>query len=89
MSKKITAMNHEQGLTANMVTALLVTTASFNGLPVSTTHVSVGSLFGIGTASRQANGKVISGILLSWLLTLPVAAIISAAIYFLITKINL
>ncbi len=88
MSKKITAMNHEQGLTANLVTALLVTMASFNGLPVSTTHVSVGSLFGIGTASRQANGKVISGILLSWLLTLPVAAIISAVVYFFISKIN-
>ncbi len=89
MSTKITTMNHEQGLTANLVTALLVATASFNGLPVSTTHVSVGSLFGIGTASRQANGKVISGILLSWLLTLPVAAIFSAIIYFFITKINL
>lgn len=89
MSKKITAMNHVQGLTANLVTAMLVTTASFNGLPVSTTHVSVGSLFGIGTANRQANGKVISGILLSWLLTLPVAAFISAAIYCIITKINL
>ncbi len=81
MSKKITTMNHKQGLIANLVTALLVVTASFNGLPVSTTHVSVGSLFGIGTASKQANRKVISGILLSWLITLPIAAIISAILY--------
>lgn len=84
MSKKITEMNHGQGFTANLITALLVSTASFNGLPVSTTHVSVGSLFGIGTATRKANVKVISGILLSWVLTLPVAAFISGMIFLLI-----
>lgn len=86
MSKKITAMNHGQGFTANLVTAILISTASFNGLPVSTTHVSVGSLFGIGTITKKANMKVISEILLSWLLTLPVAAIISALIYLLLTQ---
>lgn len=87
MSKKITPMNHGQAFTANIVTALLVTTASFNGLPVSTTHVSVGSLFGIGTATKQANTKVISGIILSWILTLPVAAILSAILYIIIKHI--
>ncbi|MGE0566435.1 MAG: anion permease [Bacteroidia bacterium] len=87
MSKKITEMNHGQGFTANLVTALLVSTASFNGLPVSTTHVSVGSLFGIGTATKKANIKVISGILLSWVLTLPIAALISGVIFLLIKNI--
>ncbi|MBL7993917.1 anion permease [bacterium] len=81
MSKKITAMNDGQGFTANLVTSLLVTTASFHGLPVSTTHVSVGSLFGIGAATGDANRKVIRDILFSWLLTLPVAAVISATVY--------
>lgn len=87
MSKKITEMNHGQGFTANLITALLVTTASSNGFPVSTTHVSVGSLFGIGTATKKANIKVISGILLSWVLTLPVAALISSLIFLLIKNI--
>lgn len=87
MSKKITTMNHGQGFTANLVTAIFVSTASFNGLPVSTTHVSVGSLFGMGTVTKQANLKVVSTILLSWLLTLPVAAIISGLIYYLLTTI--
>ncbi|KAB2880141.1 inorganic phosphate transporter [bacterium] len=81
MSKKITAMNDGQGFTANLVTSLLVTTASFHGLPVSTTHVSVGSLFGIGAATGESNLKVIRTILLSWILTLPVAAVISATVY--------
>ena len=42
MSLKITTMSDGQGLAANFATALLVTMASRYGLPVSTTHVSVG-----------------------------------------------
>ena len=84
MSKKITPMNSGQGFTANLITGLLVTTASVHGLPVSTTHVSVGSIFGIGTATRKADIKVVRNILLAWLLTLPVAALCSGLIYFLI-----
>jgi len=49
MSRKITPLNHGQGFTANLVTAVLVIFASRQGLPVSTTHVAVGSLFGIGS----------------------------------------
>jgi len=81
MSKKITPLNPGQGFTANLVTSMLVILASRFGLPVSTTHVSVGSLFGIGLITREANGRVVSGILMSWLLTLPIAAILSAGIY--------
>jgi PiT family inorganic phosphate transporter len=81
MSRKITPLNPGQGLTANLVTSALVILASRFGLPVSTTHVSVGSLFGIGLITREANRRVVSGILMSWLLTLPIAALLSAAIY--------
>jgi PiT family inorganic phosphate transporter len=81
MSKKITPLNHGQGFTANLVTAILVIFASRWGLPVSTTHVSVGSLFGIGLVTRQANPRVVSGILMSWLLTLPIAAILGGITY--------
>ena len=81
ISKKITPMNSGQGFTANIITGLLVTTASIHGLPVSTTHVSVGSIFGIGTATNKADYKMIGKILLSWLLTLPIAAIISGLLF--------
>ncbi len=83
MSHKITAMNHGQGFSANLATGLLVTTASLFGLPVSTTHVSCGALFGIGLSSRQANLRVMRNILLSWLVTLPCAAVIGAFVYWL------
>ena len=85
MSHKITAMNHGQGFSANLATGILVILASTYGLPVSTTHVSCGALFGIGLTTRQADSRVISGILLSWLLTLPCAAVLSGAAYWLLT----
>jgi PiT family inorganic phosphate transporter len=83
MSHKITTISHGQGLSANLTTALLVIFASKLGMPVSTTHVSVGALFGIGLATNQANYKIIMSILLSWLLTLPCAALCAAGVYLL------
>jgi PiT family inorganic phosphate transporter len=81
MSHRITAMNHGQGFAANLATGLLVTIASTLGLPVSTTHVSVGALFGVGLITRQADVSVVAGILLSWIGTLPCAAIITGMVY--------
>jgi PiT family inorganic phosphate transporter len=81
MGKKITPLNHGQGFSANVVTAFLVIFASQLGVPVSTTHVSVGSVFGIGALTRKADISVVSQIALSWLLTLPIAAFFSACIY--------
>ncbi len=86
MSKKITPMNHGQGFTANIVTGTLVIFASRLGMPVSTTHVSVGSLFGIGLITRKGNVRVMSEIMLSWLLTLPIAATLGGGIYWLLDK---
>jgi PiT family inorganic phosphate transporter len=83
MSKKITAMNHGQGFSANVTTAILVVLASLYGLPVSTTHVSVGSLFGIGLTTGKANPRVMSAIVFSWLITLPCAAVAAGATYWL------
>jgi PiT family inorganic phosphate transporter len=83
MSYKITSISHDQGLAANLVIAFLVIFASKLGMPVSTTHVSVGSLFGIGLVTGKANTNVIASIALSWLLTLPCAAVSAMLIYFI------
>ncbi len=83
MSRNITPMNHGQGFSANLVTGILVILASTRGLPVSTTHVSVGSLIGIGLVNGKADFSQIGKILLSWLLTLPIAAILSGVFYFI------
>jgi PiT family inorganic phosphate transporter len=81
VSKRITTLEPTQGFIANLVTSFLVLVASGWGMPVSTTHVSCGSLFGIGIANGQARWKVIRTILLAWLLTLPVAALGAGVIY--------
>jgi PiT family inorganic phosphate transporter len=80
MSKKISKMNDGQALTANLVTAFLVIFASRLGLPVSTTHVSVGAITGVGIVNGTADKSVISSILLSWVLTLPIGAATAAAV---------
>ena len=73
MSQSITKMNHTQGLTANLITASLVLVASKFGLPVSTTHVSVGSIIGVGAGARTLDQNTLRNILLSWVVTLPLA----------------
>jgi PiT family inorganic phosphate transporter len=84
MSHRITPMNHGQGLTANLVTSALVIFASKLGIPVSTTHVSCGALFGIGAVNGQARWGKIGTILLAWVTTLPVAAVLAAAVALII-----
>ena len=80
LSKKVTTMPLAESLTASVVTATLVGLASWRGLPVSTTHVSTGAIVGAGLKHDPASvkwGKV-AEIVLSWLITLPVAALLAA-----------
>ncbi len=81
MSQRITAMNHGQGCTANLLTSLIVIGASRFGMPVSTTHVSCGALFGIGTVTKQAHWGMIGTILMAWVTTLPLGAALAAVSY--------
>ena len=88
MSKKITQLNTGQGFSANLVTSFMVILANIFGWPVSTTHVSVGTIYGIGMKTGKRNNKVIFEILLSWVLTLPIASIIGALVYFTLKHFN-
>ncbi|MDC1174925.1 inorganic phosphate transporter [Bacteriovoracaceae bacterium] len=76
MGNKLTEMNPGQAFSANLVTGIMVFGASRVGVPVSTTHVSCGSIFGIGAASKQAHWKVIGQVLLAWVTTLPLGALL-------------
>jgi len=86
MSKQITSLNVGQGLTANLSTAAIVLFASNIGVPVSTTHVSVGSIFAIGVVNKSCKWKAILGILATWMTTLPIAALLSGLLYLLIIR---
>lgn len=81
MSQKITAMNHGQGFTSNLITGFIVIFFSRFGLPVSTTHVSCGSLFGLGAVTGTAKRNMIGAILMAWVITLPSAGAMAAIAY--------
>jgi len=76
-----------KGLTANLVTSVLVIFASKLGLPVSTTHVSCSSLFGIDAVTKKGNWGTIYQILLAWIITLPVAATFGAILFLVLQSI--
>lgn len=80
MSHRVTRMDHGQGLAANLITAVLVLFASKLGVPVSTTHVSVGSIAGVGMRANTLDWVSLRQILLSWLATLPLAAMLAACV---------
>jgi len=80
MSYRVTRMDHAQGLTANLITAMLVLFASKLGVPVSTTHVSIGSIAGVGMRAQTLDWVALRQIMLSWLATLPLAAALAFAV---------
>ncbi len=73
LGRRITEMNHGQGFVANAVASSLVIAASILGLPVSTTHVATGAIFGIGACTGRARWDVVGAIAAAWLVTLPAA----------------
>ncbi|HVM36838.1 MAG TPA: inorganic phosphate transporter [Sphingomicrobium sp.] len=80
MSLRINRMDPTQGVSANIITAGLVLMASRFGLPVSTTHVSVGSIAGVGAGAGTLDPGALRSVLLSWVATLPFAAAASAIV---------
>ncbi len=76
MSQRITKLNHGQGFTANALAGMIIIGASKFGMPVSTTHVSCGALFGIGAATGSAQWKTIGTIFVAWITTLPLGGLI-------------
>lgn len=81
LGKKITGMNPGQGFAASLTTAGLVITGSLYSLPLSTTHVSVGSLLGIGATTGQVHWRKAGEILIAWITTVPCGALLAAIAY--------
>ena len=75
-------MSPAAGFTAELSAAMVVMLASSLGLPVSSTHILVGAILGIGLVNRNANWRLMKPIALAWLITVPAAGI-CAAIAFL------
>ncbi len=81
---KITELTPSRGFCAEIAAAMTVVIASRLGLPVSTTHIIVGAVLGVGLARGIAaiDLRVVAGIVTSWLVTLPIGAGLAAFFFF-------
>ena len=81
---KITELTPSRGFCAELAAASTVVLASRLGLPVSTTHIIVGAVLGVGLARGIAaiDLRVVMGIVTSWVVTLPIGAALAAFFFF-------
>lgn len=85
MSQRVTRIEPLPGLSANLVAAGLVGVASGWGLPVSTTHVTLGGIFGVGVQRRQeTDWRLVREIVLAWVLTVPIGLASGLGLYALL-----
>lgn len=86
MGTNITTLNNTRGFAVVFSSATTVLLASKLGLPISTTHASVGSVIGVGLSGGIAavNFSVVFRIMIYWVLTVPAAAVTSMIFYIII-----
>ncbi|GAA1484319.1 inorganic phosphate transporter [Brachybacterium fresconis] len=76
----LTSMHPSSGFAAELAAAGVVLLASVLGLPVSSTHILIGAVLGVGIVNHAANWKLMRPIFLAWIITLPAAASIGAVV---------
>jgi PiT family inorganic phosphate transporter len=83
MGTKITKLQPTGGFCVEMAAAISIIGASIAGIPVSTTHTVTGAIVGVGSTRRLTAVRwgVAGNIVWAWILTIPAAALISAAIH--------
>jgi len=88
MGSRITALKPMQGFCAETGGAITLFVATGLGIPVSTTHTITGAIIGVGSARRTSavRWRVAHGIVMAWVITIPAAAAVAAAVY-LVTRI--
>jgi PiT family inorganic phosphate transporter len=84
VGRKITELTPSRGFAAELAAALTIVLASRFGIPVSTTHILVGSVLGVGLARGigALDLRVVGRILVSWVATLPIAALLSIFFFY-------
>lgn len=85
IGRNITHLTPSRGFAAELAAATTVVIASGTGIPVSTTHTLVGAVLGVGLAKGigALNLGVVGRIVLSWLVTLPIGAVLSIVFFFI------
>jgi len=80
---KITEVTAPKAFCINFSATLVVLLATRLGIPISTTHASVGAVVGVGLAGgvKNVDWKIMAKVLTSWIMTLPIVAITAAGIF--------
>jgi PiT family inorganic phosphate transporter len=83
MGSRITRLSPMQGFCAETGGAITLFTATYLGVPVSTTHTITGAIVGVGAARRTSAVRwgVARGIVIAWVITMPAAGLIAAGLY--------
>lgn len=74
----LTQMHPASGFSAELAAAAVVMGATILGLPVSSTHILIGAVLGVGMVNHSTNWGLMRPIALAWVITLPAAAILGA-----------
>lgn len=84
IGKKITELTPTRGFAAEFGAATTIVLASRLGMPISTTHTLVGAVLGVGFARglEAVNLTTTRDILISWVVTVPVGAIIAIVLFY-------
>jgi PiT family inorganic phosphate transporter len=87
MGSRITKLSQHQGFSASFSGSIILFTASWLGIPVSTTHTITGAVIGAGTARRASAVRwgVAGNVVTAWVITIPASAAVGALFYALTT----
>jgi PiT family inorganic phosphate transporter len=87
MGTRITKLSQHQGFSASMGGSVMLFTASWLGIPVSTTHTITGCVIGAGAARRASavRWQVAGNVMTAWIITIPASAAVAALFYWLTT----
>jgi PiT family inorganic phosphate transporter len=86
MGSRITKVTPLEGVAAETAGALTLYLTELLKIPVSTTHTITGAIIGVGAVKRFSAVRwgVTKSLLVAWILTIPVSAVLAGLIYFLI-----
>lgn len=87
MGTRITKLDQHQGFSASAGGSVMLFTASWLGIPVSTTHTITGCVIGAGAARRASavRWQVAGNVMTAWVITIPASAAVAALFYGLTT----